>query len=136
MTDLPVGKTEGGSVSVSPQTESVAITPDVLKELFNVTIAGSKVETVEMSTNGKSWVPASFGALALPAEVKSMSVRLTAENGTQTVITRDVERVETAVVVGESADSGSQSILSYWWILLLLFVLLAGAMAVKKKRTA
>jgi hypothetical protein len=136
MTDLPVGKTEGGSVSVSPQTESVAITPDVVKELFNVTIAGSKVETVEMSTNGKSWVPASFGALALPAEVKSMSVRLTAENGTQTVITRDVERVETAVVVGESADSGSQSILSYWWILLLLFVLLAGAMAVKKKRTA
>ncbi|MEY3266061.1 MAG: hypothetical protein RJA15_507 [Actinomycetota bacterium] len=136
MTDLPVGKTEGGSVSVSPQTESVAITPDVVKELFNVTIAGSKVETVEMSTNGKSWVPASFGALALPAEVKSMSVRLTAENGTQTVITRDVERVEKAVVVGESADSGSQSILSYWWILLLLFVLLAGAMAVKKKRTA
>ena len=136
MTDLPVGKTEGGSVSVSPQTESVAITPDVLKELFNVTIAGSNVETVEMSTNGKSWVPASFGTLALPAEVKSMSVRLTAENGTQTVITQDVERVETAVVVGESADSGSQSILSYWWILLLLFVLLAGAMAVKKKRTA
>ena len=136
MTDLPVGKTEGGSVSVSPQTESVAITPDVLKELFNVTIAGSKVETVEMSTDGKSWVPTSFGTLALPAEVKSMSVRLTAENGTQTVITWDVERVETAVVVGESADSGSRSILSYWWILLLLFVLLAGAMAVKKKRTA
>jgi hypothetical protein len=135
MTDLPVGKTEGGSVSVSPQAESVAITPDVVKELFNVTIAGSKVETIEMSTDGKSWIPATFGALPLPAEVKSMSVRLTAENGTQAVITRDVERVETTVVVAESADSGSQSILSYWWILLLLFVLLAGAMAVKKKRT-
>ena len=136
VTDLPVGKTEGGSVSVSPQAESVAITPEVVKELFNVTIAGSKVETVEMSTDGKSWVPATFGALTLPADVKALSVRLTAENGTQTVVTRDVERVETAVVVAESADSGSQSILSYWWILLLLFVLLGSAMAIKKKRTA
>ena len=134
VTDLPVGKTEGGSVSVSPQAESVAITPEVVKELFNVTIAGSKVETVEMSTDGKSWVPATFGALTLPADVKALSVRLTAENGTQTVITRDVERVETAVVVAESADSGSQSILSYWWILLLLFVLLGSAMAIKKKK--
>jgi len=134
LTDLPVGTVSGGSFAVAAQTESLSLTPDVVFELLDLTIAGSKVEQVEISADGKRWVPGNFGDIALPEDASQLSIRLTAEDGSQTVITRDIERTSSSTpAVGTASESGMGA-MNLVFIALALLLLLAAAFALKKKR--
>ncbi len=138
--DLPVGVVTGGTVATSTSATSVTLTPDVIGGLLDLTVGGSHVETVEISTDGKTWHNALLGNVALPAEAKTMSVRLTAANGTQTVINHEIDRSVPVVVTAndstESRSSSTSNFLSYWWVLLILLVLVGIAKAAQKKRAA
>ncbi len=140
-TDLPVGEVTGGIVMPSPSATSVVLTPEVVTGLLELTVEGSKVELVEVSTDGITWHNALLGNVALPATAETMSVRLTAANGKQTVIKQSIDRTVPVVVsqtdetVQSSSDSSS-GIASYWWVLLILLVLVAAALAARKKRAA
>ena len=142
VTDLPVGEVTGGTISVSPVAESFAVTPEVVSGLLDLTIAGSSVEKVEISTDGVTWVNPVFGYLPLASSAKTMLVRLTAANGKQSVITQQIDRTVPVVVsqTDETVTSGSSSsgsgILSYWWVLLILLILAAAAVAARNKRPA
>jgi hypothetical protein len=132
--DLPVGPVSGGSFAVAAQAESLSLTPDVVFELLDLTIAGSKVEQVEISADGKRWVPGNFGDIALPEDASQLSIRLTAEDGSQTVITRDIERTSSSTpAVGTASESGMGA-MNLVFIALALLLLLAAAFALKKKR--
>jgi hypothetical protein len=123
---------------------SVVLTPDVVTGLLDLTVEGSKVELVEVSLDGITWQNAMLGSFAMPATAETMSVRLTAASGKQTVIKQSIDRSVPVVVsendevVSTSSDSSSSGsgILSYWWVLLVLLVLVGGFFATKKKRTA
>ena len=135
-TDLPAGEVTGGSIIVTSQAESLAIRPDVLAELFHLTVDGSPVKTVEISTDGKTWLPADIGKIELPKDVSKLSVRLTSDNGTQTVITRDIERAAPAsAAISVSSDSASNTMMIVL-IILGLLVLVAIALLLNKKRSA
>jgi hypothetical protein len=142
VTDLPVGEVTGGTISVSPVAESFAVTPEVVSGLLDLTIAGSSVEKVEISTDGVTWVNPVVGHLPLPSSAKTMLVRLTAANGKQSVIKQQIDRTVPVVVsqTDETVTSGSSSsgsgILSYWWVLLILLILAAAAVAARNKRPA
>jgi hypothetical protein len=143
-TDLPVGEVTGGTVKASTSATSVVLTPDVVTGLLDLTVEGSKVELVEVSVDGITWQNALLGNFSLPATAKTMSVRLTAASGKQTVIKQSIDRSVPVVVsqndevVSTASDSNSSGsgILSYWWVLLVLLVLVGGFFATKKKRTA
>jgi hypothetical protein len=143
-TDLPVGEVTGGTVMASTAATSVVLTPDVVTGLLDLTVEGSKVELVEVSLDGITWQNALLGNFAMPATAKTMSVRLTAASGKQTVIKQSIDRSVPVVVsqndevVSTTADSSSSGsgILSYWWVLLVLLVLVGGFFATKKKRAA
>jgi len=142
VTDLPVGEVTGGTISVSPVAESFTVTPEVVSGLLDLTIAGSSVEKVEISTDGVTWVNPVVGHLPLASSAKTMLVRLTAANGKQSVIKQQIDRTVPVVVsqTDETVNSGSSSsgsgILSYWWVLLILLVLAAAALAARNKRPA
>jgi hypothetical protein len=122
---------------------SVVLTPDVVTGLLDLTVEGSKVELVEVSLDGITWQNALLGSFAMPSTAETMSVRLTAASGKQTVIKQSIDRSVPVVVsqndevVSTTADSSSSGsgILSYWWVLVLL-VLVGGFFATKKKRAA
>jgi hypothetical protein len=143
-TDLPVGEVTGGTVMASTAATSVVLNPDVVTGLLDLTVEGSKVELVEVSLDGITWQNALLGNFAMPATAKTMSVRLTAASGKQTVIKQSIDRSVPVVVsqndevVTTSSDSSSSGsgILSYWWVLLVLLVLVGGFFATKKKRAA
>jgi hypothetical protein len=143
-TDLPAGEVTGGTVMASTAATSVVLTPDVVTGLLDLTVEGSKVELVEVSLDGITWQNAMLGSFAMPATAETMSVRLTAASGKQTVIKQSIDRSVPVVVsendevVSTSSDSSSSGsgILSYWWVLLVLLVLVGGFFATKKKRTA
>jgi hypothetical protein len=142
-TDLPVGEVTGGTVMASTAATSVVLTPDVVTGLLDLTVEGSKVELVEVSLDGITWQNALLGSFAMPSTAETMSVRLTAASGKQTVIKQSIDRSVPVVVsqndevVSTTADSSSSGsgILSYWWVLVLL-VLVGGFFATKKKRAA
>jgi hypothetical protein len=143
-TDLPVGEVTGGTVMASTAATSLVLTPDVVTGLLDLTVEGSKVELVEVSLDGITWQNALLGNFAMPATAETMSVRLTAASGKQTVIKQSIDRSVPVVVsqndevVTTSSDSSSSGsgILSYWWVLLVLLVLVGGFFATKKKRAA
>ena len=142
VTDLPVGEVTGGTISVSPVAESFTVTPEVVSGLLDLTIAGSSVEKVEISTDGVTWVNPVVGHLPLPSSAKTMLVRLTAANGKQSVIKQQIDRTVPVVVnqTDETVTSGSSSsgsgILSYWWVLLILLILAAASVAARNMRHA
>jgi hypothetical protein len=141
-TDLPVGEVAGGVVTTSSAATSVALTPEVVTGLLALTVEDSKVELVEVSLDGINWKNALIGSFSLPASAETMSVRLTAANGKQSVIKQSIDRTvpvvvsQTDEIVSASPDSRGSGILSYWWVLLVLLVLVGGFFATKKKRTA
>jgi hypothetical protein len=141
-TDLPVGEVAGGVITTSSAATSVALTPEVVTGLLALTVEDSKVELVEVSLDGISWKNALIGSFSLPATAETMSVRLTAANGKQSVIKQSIDRTvpvvvsQTDEIVSASPDSSGSGILSYWWVLLILLVLIGGFFATKKKRTA
>ena len=143
-TDLPVGEVAGGVITTSSAATSVALTPEVVTGLLALTVEDSKVELVEVSLDGISWKNALIGSFSLPATAETMSVRLTAASGKQTVIKQSIDRSVPVVVsqndevVSTTSDSSSSGsgILSFWWVLLVLLVLIGGFFATKKKRTA
>lgn len=141
-TDLPVGEVAGGVVTTSSAATSVALTPEVVTGLLALTVEDSKVELVEVSLDGINWKNALIGSFSLPASAETMSVRLTAANGKQSVIKQSIDRTvpvvvsQTDEIVSASPDSSGSGILSYWWVLLVLLVLIGGFFATKKKRTA
>ena len=141
-TDLAVGDVTGGVVIASPSATSVVLSPDVLAALLDLTVEGSKVELVEVSTDGINWRNALISQFALPATAKTMSVRLTAVDGKQTVIKQSIDRTVPVVVsqtdetVQTSPDSSDSGILSYWWVLLILLVLAGAVLFARKKRPA
>lgn len=134
VSDFPVGEVSGGSIAVAAEIDSLSLTPDALFELLNLTIAGSKVKTVEISADGENWIPSVIGDVELRENASKFSVRLTAENGSQTVITRDIDRsASSSSVVDTTTDSGINT-LTFVLIALALLLLLAVAAVVRKKR--
>jgi LPXTG-motif cell wall-anchored protein len=132
--DVPAGEVSGGPVLISPQTELFLLPPDVISDLMKLTIAGSPVKKAEVSVDGQTWLPANLGEFALPAEAKSLQFRLTAEDGTQTVITREIDK-SAPVIASENAPSTSGSnVLLYVLILLGLLLLAAAILTARKKR--
>ena len=133
--DLPVGPVSGGSFAVAAQAESLSLTPDVVFELLDLTIAGSTVERVEISADGKKWVPGNFGDIELSEDASQLSIRLTAKDGSQTVITRDIDRSSSSTPAVDTASESGMGAMNFVFIALaLLLLLLAAAFAVKKKR--
>jgi len=131
-TDLPVGEVANGLVTASSTAESLVIAPNVVRELLGVTIDGSPVRKVEVSTDGIKWNDAHVARVVLDKTATTMSVRLTAENGTQTVINKEIVRsVPTESSTPNSSDS-SMNLMSYWWILLILFALIGAGFAFKR----
>lgn len=136
ITELPVGEIAGDFIAVAPTTEYLSLSRDVVSQLLDLTVEGSKVTKVEVSTDGRTWLPADIGKVKIGKDDSMLSVRLTAENGTQTVITREIERGAPAIVSAPESSDGGLSTMTILLSIFGLLALVAIALLVRKKRAA